>query len=192
MRRQQNHAQIGGNKAHGHFFGAGQVCEKFSVAGKTITAKEEGALVDGRRGDRIDTAGRTQFNGSFDIAGGGFTCSARFDAGFNMPFDIVEMINKRVADSVGKRLASPHDLIAALQVQGPRIVSQQLGVANNYGNTGSADFTLRGRLQYDLRSDSRGISHGDTDTRCWARGRRIREISPRIIPGPEIAERGLR
>ena len=152
-----------------YFFGAGQVCEKFSVAGKTITAKEEGALVDGRRGDRIDTAGRTQFNGSFDIACGGFTCSARFDAGFNMPFDIVEMINKRVADSVGKRLASPHDLIAALQVQGPRIVGQQLGVANNYGNTGSADFTLRGRLQYDLRGRAAALGWSAIPIRGFGR-----------------------
>src|SRR5213594_2108678 len=113
---------------------------------KTVTAEKERALVDGRGGDRVDAAGSTQFNGSFDIACGGFTGCTRFDAGLDVPFDIVEMIDKRGADLVRESLAAADDLIAALQIQGPRIVRQQLGVANDYRNTGIDYVLLRGRL----------------------------------------------
>src|SRR5712692_10854583 len=153
MSRNQNDAQVRGHKAHRIVFRARQVGQKLSVSGKAVSAEKQRALIYRRRRDRIDASRRAQFDRGFDIAGGGLSGRARFNARLDVSVDIIEMKNHRVPDSIRKALAPAYDLVSTLQVERSRVMRQQLGVANNDRRTTLKHFFLGHGFEHDLWSD---------------------------------------
>ena len=103
VRRQQNDAQVRGDKRHRILLGAGEMSEKLRVTGKTVTAEKQCALINRRRRDRIDASGRTQLHRRFDVTSRSFSRRARLDAGLDEATDVVEMIDDGFGELFGKR-----------------------------------------------------------------------------------------
>ncbi len=82
-----------------------------------------------------------------------------------MSFDIVEMKDQRAGNSIRKRLAAAYDLIATLQVERPRIMREQLGVANYDRRATAKDFLLGNGFEHNLRPDPGRIAHGYSNAR---------------------------
>src|SRR5712692_5728206 len=165
MSRNQNDAQIRRYKAHGIVFRSRQMGQKLSVSGKAVSAEKQRPLIDRRRGDRIDASRRAQLDGGFDITGSSLPGPARFNARLDVSIDIIEMKDYRVGDSIRQALAPAYDLVSTLQVERPRVMSQQLGVANNYRRTRSKHFFLCHGFEHNLRSDPGRITHGYSNAR---------------------------
>jgi hypothetical protein len=135
------------------------------VSGKAVAAKKKRPLIYRRRRDRIDASRRAQLDRGFDISGSGLPSRARFNARLDMSINIVEMKNHRAADSIGKRLAPAYDLVSTLQVEGARVMRQQLRIANNYWRATAKHFFLRDGFEHNLWPDPGRIAHGYSNAR---------------------------
>src|SRR5713226_3726207 len=144
--RDKHDAKILRHKAHREFFGGGQIRQELSMARKAVAAEEQCALVNGRRGDRIDASRRAQFDRRLDVTSGGFAGVARFDSGLDVSLNVIEMKDYGIAESIGKAFIIANDLVSALQIQRARIVRQQLSIADDYRDTYALDLVFGNSL----------------------------------------------
>jgi hypothetical protein len=139
--------------------------EKFRVTRKAVSAKEEGALVDGRGRNRIQAPSGAQPHGCFDITGGSFASRAGFYSRLDVTAHVVQMEDDRFLDLIGQTLVISHDVITALQVKRPGCMRQKLRVADNDGDTNAPDYLFGNCLEDDFGAYSCGVTHRDADAR---------------------------
>src|SRR5881628_1074664 len=106
----ENDAKVRGDKAHRVIINARQVGEKLGVAGKAVTAQEERALVDWRRGNRVDLSRGAKFHRRLDVPGGSFARSPRLDARFDVALNVIQMEDQGCANLSGQTLVAANDL----------------------------------------------------------------------------------
>src|SRR2546421_12098685 len=100
------------------------------MAGKAVTSQKQGALVDWRCGDRIDTSRRAKLDRGFNVLGRGLSRSARFDSHLDVSVDVIQMIDDWFIRLRRQVFIATNDVIAALQIQRARVVREQLCVSD--------------------------------------------------------------
>jgi hypothetical protein len=75
------------------------------------------------------------------------------------------MKNNRTVSVGWKHLALPDDGITTLQIQSPRVVSEDFGVSDNDRATDSPYFFFGDRFQHNFRANTRRIAHSYADAR---------------------------
>src|SRR5205814_10356391 len=114
-----------------------------------VTTEKQRTLIDGRSGNGVDAAGGTQLHRRFDVTAGSFAGGARFDSRFDETTDVVEMIN----DGFGmfrKGLVCANDVVAGLEIECARGVSEHVRVAEDHRNASASDFFCGDSLENDL------------------------------------------
>src|SRR5207247_2298557 len=88
-----------------------------------------------------------------------------------------------------------NNLVSTLQIECPRIVREQLRVANDHRTANGEHFFFGYGFEYNFWSDARGIAHGDSDagTAGKACGRIRHETVHGVRPQPRLSSsRGRR
>src|SRR5687767_11380233 len=100
--------------------------QEFGVAGETVAAEKERALVERRGRDRVETAAHAKLDRRLDVLARSPTGGGGFHARLDVRADVVEMVNEGRVETCGQRLVAADDLVTALQVEFARSVREQL------------------------------------------------------------------
>ena len=140
------------------------------MAGKAVTSQKQGALVDWRGGDRIDTSRRAQLDRGFNVLSRSLARIARFDSRLDMSLNVIQMIDDWFIRLRRQIFIATNDVIAALQIQRARVVREQLCVSDYDRLADIADFCFRYRFEDDFRTYAGWITHRYADARSSVDG----------------------
>ena len=143
------------------------------MAGKTVAAQKERALINRRGRHRIHRSRGAELNGCFDVARSRLASRAGFDARLDVPADVVEMKDDRLAELLRQLFVVTHDVVAALQVEDSRRVGEKLCVANDDRKTDAPHLFFGNGFEHHLRADACRIAHRNTDARQASRLARL-------------------